>query len=103
MGYLHEGKYNFQGSCERPTIRKGAVNFDLNLNLEAVKMPNTQAPNTSRESPDDKSLFNGQILRDRSESPGRMIFKDYEGEQSPDFHHRKIDKGYEICNTEIQP
>ena len=24
-----EGRYNFQGSCERPTIRKGAVNFDL--------------------------------------------------------------------------
>ena len=48
-------------------------------------MPNTQAPNTSRESPDDKSIFNGRIFRDRSESPGRMIFKDNEGDESPDF------------------
>jgi len=59
--YQHEGKHHFQGSCERPTIRKGAVNFDFNLNLESIKTPNTQAPNTSRESPDDQSLFNGQI------------------------------------------
>jgi hypothetical protein len=40
--HRHEGKYNFQGSCERPTIRKGAVNFDLKFEtLDLVKMPNT--------------------------------------------------------------
>jgi hypothetical protein len=101
--YHHEGKHNFQGSCERPTIRKGAVNFDFNLNLESIKMPNTQAPNTSRESPDGQSLFNGQVLRDRSESPGRMIFKDNEGDESPAFNRQQINKGYEVCNTEIAP